>query len=573
MYHITSYGATNVGLERSNNEDAYHIAPDDGLYVVCDGMGGHASGEMASRITVETMVAFVTETIHKPNFRWPFNSPTATTLETRILDCAVRLSNRDVFAAAQADSRHRGMGTTVVAILAGEEQLGVVHVGDSRIYRLRDGKLEQVTEDHSLLNHYRRTRPMTKDEIKNFKGKNVIVRAVGLRESVQPEVGVLDYRPGDRYMLCTDGLTDLVEDEDIEAEMVAAGSDHEKAVNGLIARALAAGGKDNVSVVVLQVDVATDEDMDDAHGAGEDTSPGFDADSQDGYWDQETMPAFEIGDLPRPEPGDPSEVPALDDDPGPFLDDATPVEGVRVPAVQAALAAAARRDDIPPPPQGRANLPEAVADTARGDIPPPPPGRAQLPQTSATDDTPPEGVAAASVEPVVALTRPANRVEGDLARTTPLSTPGRGTRPPTPESPFAVKSQESQAAKDALGEYEDLARAPTEQNPVPAVRSANRAHGERDSGLGEDTPAQGQPAVVVHVNGAVPGDIGGDALSPASAAVESRRAARAHAQTARYAPVTHGLQTGDPTPVAVPVARVPSPTEAPDSQGGPGSDD
>lgn len=377
MYHITSYGVTDVGLERTNNEDAFHISASDGLYVVCDGMGGHASGEMASAITVETMARFVGTTIHDPNFRWPFNSPTATTLETRILDCAVRLANRDVFNAAQDDVKHHGMGTTVVAMLAGEHQLGAVHVGDSRIYRLRDGKLEAVTEDHSLLNHYRRTRPMTKDEIKNFKGKNVIVRAVGLRESVQPEVHVVDYRIGDRYLLCTDGLTDLVDDEDIELEMISADSGLKGAVHRLVDRALALGGKDNVTIAMMQIDgasVAGDEaDADDE--SSDDSSPGFDAANGDGYWDQETMPAYDVSDLAKAVANVPTRS---DDDDDDFVSSATPAK-VETPQLEDV-------SDIPPPPPGVADI-SAATDEA---IPPPPHGRANLP------DTPPDGIVAAN---------------------------------------------------------------------------------------------------------------------------------------------------------------------------------
>ena len=294
MFHITSYGITDVGLERTNNEDAFHISPLSGLYVVCDGMGGHASGEMASAITVESMVEFITETIHQDSFRWPFNSPAATSLETRILDCAVRIANRKVHQKAQEDARHKGMGTTMVAVLAGEENMGIIHVGDSRIYRLRDGALEQLTEDHSLLNHYLRTRSMSDEEIANFKGKNVIVRAVGLRDAVDPELGMVDYQVGDMLLLCTDGLTDLVSDEEINAELSSAMSgDLKKACHNLVQKALQAGGKDNVTVLVMQVtDTAGENQMEQSSSQDEDSSPGFDA-ADGGYWDMETQPGYD----------------------------------------------------------------------------------------------------------------------------------------------------------------------------------------------------------------------------------------------------------------------------------------
>lgn len=301
MFSIAAYGVTDVGLERKNNEDSFAAADDAGLYVVCDGMGGHASGELASKVAVESIVRFATESIHAENFRWPYQSPRATTLESRILDCATRIANREVFQQAQADARHKGMGTTVVALLLGQDQIGAVHVGDSRIYRMRDGELRQMTEDHSLLNHYRRTRPMTDDEIRNFKGKNVIVRAVGLRDTVEPETHVWDYRTGDSYMLCTDGLSDLVDDDYIQEQMLNVEDGMKGVVTNLVQKALAAGGKDNITVMVVHIgpgaglEMTTQEiaSIGDQYDGMEDTSPGFDAVGGDGFWDHETLPGLE----------------------------------------------------------------------------------------------------------------------------------------------------------------------------------------------------------------------------------------------------------------------------------------
>lgn len=299
---VVGVGVSDVGLERKNNEDAFHVDEDYGLFVVCDGMGGHASGEIASRIAVETVVDFVTRTVHEEGFRFPFSPPDAATHETRVLDSAVRLANRTVFAESQEDVRHKGMGTTVVAVLAGTHDVAVVHVGDSRVYRYRGESLAQVTEDHSLLNHYRRTRPMTDEEIRTFKGKNVIVRAVGLRDAVQTEVQTVDVEPGDLLLLCTDGLSDLVDDTRIAAVLAAQGNDLQAAVDTLVQLALDAGGKDNVTVMLLRVEdgpaaphvarpVADEQD-------DEDTSPGFVAGLEDGAWDQETLPSYDLPPLP-----------------------------------------------------------------------------------------------------------------------------------------------------------------------------------------------------------------------------------------------------------------------------------
>lgn len=280
MWKVLSHGLTHVGLERKNNEDAFRIAADAGLFLVCDGMGGHASGEIASQIAADAMVRFVALDRHRPEFQWPEDVPSCEIEELKTLDAAVRLANGAVYAGALANPAHKGMGTTVVGVLAGPDHLGLVHVGDSRIYRLRGTTLEQLTEDHSLLNHYIRSRPMSAEQIRQFVGKNVIVRAVGLREAVEPDVQEQDYCAGDVYLLCSDGLTDMVEDDVLERELVGGRDDLSKAAQRLIDLALEGGGKDNVTLVLLRV----------VHVAGEwrphsretlplgsmDTTPGFD---------------------------------------------------------------------------------------------------------------------------------------------------------------------------------------------------------------------------------------------------------------------------------------------------------
>jgi protein phosphatase len=320
MLPIIAYGATDVGLERRNNEDAFRIAPEQRLYVVCDGMGGHASGEIASQMAVQTMVEFLTETIYRPDFRWPFNNNALPIIEERLLDTAVRLANRAIYDKSLQDARHKGMGTTVVAALVTNNRLATVHVGDSRIYRLRGDELKQLTADHSLLNHYIRTRNMSEDEVRNFKGKNVIVRAVGLRESVEPEVGTHRYEPGDLYLLCTDGLTDLVDDDTIQTEMEKARGNGglRGAVLRLLQHALDAGGKDNVTAVLMQVledDTIQQTGPIEASSAldTEDTSPGFDA----GPRDDETMPEYELPDLNALQ-AEQGKRPALDTPPDPI---------------------------------------------------------------------------------------------------------------------------------------------------------------------------------------------------------------------------------------------------------------
>ncbi|MCO4761330.1 MAG: serine/threonine-protein phosphatase [Myxococcales bacterium] len=461
--HIDSYGVTDVGLERSNNEDAFQIVDSEGLYVVCDGMGGHASGELASRLAVEAIQTFVCETLKKPDFRWPFNSPAATTMETRVLDSAVRLANQAVFEAAKAEPRHKGMGTTLVALLAGPEQLGGVHVGDSRIYRLRDGAIEQLTDDHSLLNHYIKTRGLTDEQIRTFRGKNVIVRAVGLRESVQPEVHVFDVRAGDILLLCTDGLTDLVNNDLVREQMIVGQTDLKAGTDQLIRAALARGGKDNVTVVMLRVGeipegglVVQSARSSEKH----DSSPGFGDTAGNGAWEEETLPSYE------------TTVPPVDNVTNADTPKAMPA--VSVAATKASVTAAVSQP-IPPPP-GAATPPAPPPlpnDPATAIAPPPPP-----PITGRSKPIPLPPNAGATARAPIPPPPPQSSVRTPLplpgeVKTTqraPLALPGgRGSSSPIAASNGSLDSQGIPIPPPPPAQPAQPAPAPTSSASAPIV--------------------------------------------------------------------------------------------------------
>ena len=260
MFKLLHYGETNVGRERKNNEDAFRVASDAGVFLVCDGMGGHASGEIASQIAADAMIRFLVMDRYRPDFKWPAESLLQSSEEGRAVDAAVRFANREVLNQANTHPLHKGMGTTIVGVLASAQRLALVHVGDSRIYRYRQGELDQLTDDHSLLNHYIRTRPMSAQQIKQFAGKNVIVRAVGLRDMVEPDVQLVDFKHDDLYLLCSDGLTDMVEDEQITEILAAHTGNPSAAGAALVQAALEAGGKDNITVLLLHVLEMADED-------------------------------------------------------------------------------------------------------------------------------------------------------------------------------------------------------------------------------------------------------------------------------------------------------------------------
>jgi protein phosphatase len=211
--------------------------PEHGVFVICDGMGGHASGAVASQLAVATMYEVV-------RTGEPPTPPGAEPLVT-----AIMAANNAVYNKSLADPECRGMGTTVVAIRQEDDILHVCHVGDSRIYLLRNMELTQITRDHSLINLY-----ADNPELAGKLGpahSNIIVRAVGLRDYVEVEHRRVALEPGDVYMLCCDGLTDMVEDWMIR-EMITSGEDiHTIAIN-LIRAANANGGADNITVILVR---------------------------------------------------------------------------------------------------------------------------------------------------------------------------------------------------------------------------------------------------------------------------------------------------------------------------------
>lgn len=257
---LIAAGMTNVGMKRSHNEDSHLLVPEENLFIVADGMGGHACGEVASQMAVHSCAEFFRMTSSDDEQTWPFKEERGLKYEENRLVTAIKLANRRIYDTAQADARKRGMGTTVVGALFTSTGAYVGHCGDSRAYRFRNGQIEQLTEDHSLLNDYLKAHKLTQEEIDNFPHKNVIVRALGMKDTVQVDIARLEPAPGDIYMLCSDGLSGMVSDEAMNAavnEFLAAGGDRADDVEGicstLIDMANANGGNDNVTCVAIKV--------------------------------------------------------------------------------------------------------------------------------------------------------------------------------------------------------------------------------------------------------------------------------------------------------------------------------
>jgi len=246
-------GDTNVGMKRTHNEDNLFLPTDERLALVADGMGGHASGEIASQMAIETVVEFFKNTQDDHELTWPFKLDRGYRYDLNRLITGIKLANVKIYEAAQREPQYRGMGTTIVATLFLEDQVLIGHVGDSRVYRLRDGVIEQITEDHSLLNDYIKMKKLSSEEIANFPHKNVIVRALGMKETVQVDMHNEAPRLGDVYVLCTDGLSGMVNDGDI-VKTLKSEPDLDKAADRLIAAANSAGGVDNVTVVLARLE-------------------------------------------------------------------------------------------------------------------------------------------------------------------------------------------------------------------------------------------------------------------------------------------------------------------------------
>ena len=246
-------GKTHVGRKRSHNEDNLGLATEQNLYMVADGMGGHASGEVASEMAVETVQEFFEETEDDEQLTWPYKMDQDLNYEENRLNAGIKLANLKIYETASQNSAQRGMGTTMVALLFNGETAYFGHVGDSRIYRLRDDELYQVTDDHSLLNDYIQMKDLSEEEIENFPHKNVIVRALGMKETVQVDVDNEHPQHGDIYLLCSDGLNAMSTDEEIKSIMTEHQDDLEVCCNALIESANDNGGNDNITVVLVKV--------------------------------------------------------------------------------------------------------------------------------------------------------------------------------------------------------------------------------------------------------------------------------------------------------------------------------
>jgi serine/threonine protein phosphatase PrpC len=242
---------TDPGLKRNHNEDYFSLIEDEQLFLVADGMGGHACGEVASKMAADVIREFFSRS-RDDDATWPYKMDRALSyLENRLV-VGIKLANQRIFEAAAKDARLKGMGTTVVISQIAGDRLYIAHVGDSRCYRIRGEEVHQMTRDHSLLEDYKDARPdMSDEEQRKFPHKNVITRALGMRETVQVDVSADDIQDGDVFVLCSDGLSGMVDNRKL-ADTVRKSDDLENAVTGLVEAANSAGGTDNITVLALE---------------------------------------------------------------------------------------------------------------------------------------------------------------------------------------------------------------------------------------------------------------------------------------------------------------------------------
>lgn len=244
---------TDVGLKRQRNEDNFCMVPSQGLYVLADGMGGHSSGQVASTLCVKHVSQFVCEMAKQPGFQFMYPPNPKLSYEANILANAIKFANERVYIQSCKDRTMEGMGTTCTSIFNAPHGIILAWVGDSRIYRIRKGQITQMSRDHSLLNHLLDTGELKPEDVPNFKKTNVILRAIGLKENVEVDVREVKREQGDVYLMCSDGLSDLVTDQQI-AQTVTNAANLDEACNILIGLALKAGGKDNVTVVTVGIE-------------------------------------------------------------------------------------------------------------------------------------------------------------------------------------------------------------------------------------------------------------------------------------------------------------------------------
>lgn len=250
---IEGFGLTDIGRKRKLNEDSFGFFPENGFYVVADGMGGHAGGEIASKLAVDSVEEFIKLSADRDDITWPFEIDEAKPKDENRLNVAIRLANSRIFQEALANKKLNGMGTTIVAALFAEAHLYIGHVGDSRAYLIKNDEIKQLTDDHSVVYEQMRLGILSKEDAKSHSLRNVLTKALGTEPDIRVDMRAERIDPGDIYLLCTDGLTNMLTDEEMQNIVKNNSNNTENACRELIAAANNNGGIDNITVIILKV--------------------------------------------------------------------------------------------------------------------------------------------------------------------------------------------------------------------------------------------------------------------------------------------------------------------------------
>ncbi len=247
-------GRSDRGLVRAGNEDSLKIDRENDLFIVCDGMGGHQAGEVASREACDVIGYCFTDLAEKITAHPELNPPAEMPQRGALLISAIRIANRSIYIHSRANSALSGMGTTLVAMVLEENLAGIAHVGDSRVYRYAGDRLIRMTSDHSWVSELQASGQVSPEEAARMAGRNVITRALGVNERVDVDFRSEPLKAGDIFILCTDGLCGYAEDEEIRSVLNSCQGDLNAMVENLIKLANEHGGQDNVTVLTIRID-------------------------------------------------------------------------------------------------------------------------------------------------------------------------------------------------------------------------------------------------------------------------------------------------------------------------------
>lgn len=247
------FGISDIGRHRKYNEDSYLCNPQEKLFLVADGIGGQAAGETASKLAILNIEEFIVRS-RAEDITWPIPYKTEFTLEQNSLLAGATLANRKLRELANKNPSLKGMGTTLVAVMIKGDQLAVLNIGDSRLYRIRAGEIEQITQDHTIAGEQEKLGLLTKEEAFNHPQKHILTSALGIEaaEDLRMDLSLIDIKKKDLYLMCSDGLNDMLSDKEI---LTAIDSSKKKSLEkmslSLMQRANRAGGRDNITVILL----------------------------------------------------------------------------------------------------------------------------------------------------------------------------------------------------------------------------------------------------------------------------------------------------------------------------------